>query len=66
MGQPDAPALVATEPGGAQFQGAAAVNRVLRELGGPWRVLGAMYLVPPIAWLEDRYYAHVARKRSWL
>jgi predicted DCC family thiol-disulfide oxidoreductase YuxK len=57
--------LVATEPGGAVFRAAAAVNRVLRELGGPWRVLGACYLAPPIGWLEDRYYARVARRRAW-
>jgi predicted DCC family thiol-disulfide oxidoreductase YuxK len=44
---------------------AAAVNRVLRELGRVWRVLGALYLVPPIGWLEDRYYARVARRRAW-
>ncbi|HEV2218346.1 MAG TPA: DCC1-like thiol-disulfide oxidoreductase family protein [Candidatus Dormibacteraeota bacterium] len=61
----DAPALLATEPGGAQFFGAAAVNRVLRELGGAWRMLGSLYLLPPIGWLEDRYYSRVARKRAW-
>ena len=46
--------------------GAAAANRVLRELGGLWRVLGSLYLVPPIGWLEDRYYSRVARRRAWL
>jgi len=66
IGQADAPALEAIEPGGHRFTGAAAVNRVLRELGGVWGFLGASYLVPPIAWLEDRYYARVARRRAWL
>ena len=61
----DAPALVATEPNGGRYTGAAAVNRVLRELGGVWRLLGSLYLVPPIGWLEDRYYARVARRRAW-
>jgi len=61
----DAPVLVATEPGGRRFVGAAAVNRVLRELGGVWRVPGSLYLVSPIGWLEDRYYARVARRRAW-
>jgi predicted DCC family thiol-disulfide oxidoreductase YuxK len=61
----DAPALVATDPEGQQFIGAAAVNRVLRELGGVWRPVGVLYLVPPIGWLEDRYYARVARRRAW-
>ena len=45
--------------------GAAAANRVLRDLGGAWRLLGLLYLVPPIGWLEDRYYARVARRRAW-
>lgn len=57
--------LEATEAGGRRFTGAAAVNRVLRELGGPWRLLGALYLVPPLGRLEDRYYARVARRRAW-
>ena len=61
----DAPALVATEPGGRRFVGAAAVNRVLRELGGAWRLPGSLYLVAPIGWFEDRYYGRVARRRAW-
>jgi predicted DCC family thiol-disulfide oxidoreductase YuxK len=51
--------------GGARFEGAAGISRVLRELGGVWRVLGSLYLVPPLGWLEDRYYARVARSRRW-
>jgi len=65
VGRPDAPALEAAEPGGQRFLGAAAVNRVMRELGGAWRLVGSMYLVPPIGWLEDRYYGRVARRRAW-
>jgi len=61
----DAPALVATEPNGRRFVGAAAVNRVLRDLGGLWRLLGSLYLLPPIGWLEDCYYARVSRRRAW-
>lgn len=53
------------EPGGRRFEGAAAINRALRELGGGWAVLAALYRVPPLAWLEDRYYARVARRRAW-
>ena len=45
--------------------GAAAANRVLRELGGFWALAGALYLLPPVGWLEDRYYARVARRRAW-
>ena len=65
VGVDDAPSLAATEPGGRRFEGAAAANRVLRELGGPWRALGSLYLLPPVRWLEDRYYARVARRRAW-
>lgn len=55
----------AVETGGRRFEGAAAINRVLRELGGGWRVLGGLYLMPPVGWLEERYYARVARRRRW-
>jgi predicted DCC family thiol-disulfide oxidoreductase YuxK len=55
----------AVEPGGGRFEGAAAINRVLRELGGGWAVLGWLYRVAPIGWVEDRYYARVARRRGW-
>ena len=61
----DAPALKAHERDGDTFLGAAAVNRVLRELGGFWRLAGSLYLIAPVGWLEDRYYARVARKRAW-
>ena len=61
----DPPALRAEEAEGRVFEGAAAVNRVLRELGGPWSAIGALYLVGPIGWLEDRYYARVSHRRAW-
>jgi predicted DCC family thiol-disulfide oxidoreductase YuxK len=48
-----------------RFEGAAGISRVLRELSGGWRVLGSLYLVPPVGWLEDRYYKRVARRRRW-
>ena len=51
--------------GERRFEGAAGISRVFRELGGVWRVLGSFYLVPGVAWLEDRYYSRVARRRSW-
>jgi predicted DCC family thiol-disulfide oxidoreductase YuxK len=50
---------------GGRFEGAAGISRVLRELGGGWRLLGSVYSVPPIGWLEDRYYKRVARRRRW-
>jgi predicted DCC family thiol-disulfide oxidoreductase YuxK len=55
----------AVEPHGRKFEGAAAINRVLRELGGGWRMLGSLYLFPPIGWVQDRYYPRVARRRAW-
>jgi predicted DCC family thiol-disulfide oxidoreductase YuxK len=55
----------AVEPGGRRFEGAAAINRVLRELGGAWPALSSVYSIPPIRWMEDRYYARVARRRAW-
>jgi predicted DCC family thiol-disulfide oxidoreductase YuxK len=55
----------AVEAGGAKFEGAAGINRVFRELGGLWAVVGALYRVPPIGWVEDRYYRRVARRRAW-
>ena len=55
----------AGEAGGRRFEGAAAINRVLRELGGGWSVLGSVYAVPPARWVEDRYYRRVARRRAW-
>jgi predicted DCC family thiol-disulfide oxidoreductase YuxK len=55
----------AIDSAGRTFEGAAAINRVLRELGGWWRRLALLYAVPPIGWVEDRYYARVARRRRW-
>jgi predicted DCC family thiol-disulfide oxidoreductase YuxK len=65
VGRADAAALEGIEAGGRRFVGAAAVNRVLRELGGWWWAVGVLYLVPGIGWLEDRYYKRVARRRRW-
>jgi acetyl esterase len=55
----------AVEPGGRRYEGASGINRVLRELGGVWGILGVAYLVPPVRWVEDRYYRRVARRRRW-
>ena len=52
------------EPGGTKLEGAAAINRVLRELGGGWRWLGALYGVPPIAAAEEALYRWFAPRRS--
>ena len=58
-------AVWAVEPGGRRFEGAGAISRVLRELGGGWAVLGSCYFVPPLRWLEDAYYQRVSRRRAW-
>lgn len=55
----------AVDAGGRKFEGAAAINRVLRELGGGWALLGWLYAVAPIRWVEDRYYRRVAKRRAW-
>jgi predicted DCC family thiol-disulfide oxidoreductase YuxK len=55
----------AVEPGGRKFEGAAAINRVLRELGGGWSLAASLYGVAPVRWVEDAYYRRVARRRSW-
>ena len=53
------------EPGGRKLEGAAGINRVLKDLGGGWTLLSSLYQVPPIRWLEDVYYRRVARRRAW-
>ena len=55
----------AVEAGGRKFEGAAAINRVFTELGAGWRLLGSLYELAPIRWVEDRYYGRVARRRAW-
>lgn len=54
----------AVEPGGRRLEGAAAVNRVLRELGGGWRRLASAYELGPVARAEDGAYRWFARHRS--
>ncbi|HEX6488180.1 MAG TPA: DUF393 domain-containing protein [Candidatus Dormibacteraeota bacterium] len=56
----------AIEPGGRRFRGAAAVNRALAELPGPWKRLAGLYRLPPVRWAEDAAYIAVARSRPWL
>jgi predicted DCC family thiol-disulfide oxidoreductase YuxK len=55
----------AVEPGGRKLEGAAGINRVLRELGGGWGWFAVLYQLPLVRWVEDRYYARVARRRAW-
>lgn len=52
------------EPDGRRLYGAAAMNRVLHEIGGPWRTAAALYRVRPVAALEEAFYRWFAARRS--
>ena len=56
----------ALDASGGKWSGAAAINRVWRELGGVWCVVAEIYRFPPIRWLEDRAYRWVANHRTRL
>ncbi len=47
---------------GHRLQAAAAINRVLEELG--WRTLPALYRLRPVAAVEEALYGWFARSRS--
>ena len=49
---------------GRRLSGAAAINRVLHELGGGWRALAALYRLAPLAALEEAIYRWFAPRRS--
>ena len=48
---------------GKRLQGAAAINRVLEELGGGWSVPAAPYRLRPLAALEEAFYRWFAENR---
>src|ERR1700694_4566591 len=52
------------ERDGRRSQGAAAVNRVMREVGGPWSLLAAPYRLRPPAGLAGGVYRGFARVRA--
>ncbi|TMC98904.1 MAG: DUF393 domain-containing protein [Chloroflexi bacterium] len=58
-------AVWVVEPGGRRYEGAGAISRTLRALGGLWALLGSFYLLRPFRWLEDAYYKRVSRRRAW-
>ena len=47
-----------------RLEGAAAINRVFREMGGPWPAVGSLYRLKAVASLEEAAYRWFARKRS--
>jgi predicted DCC family thiol-disulfide oxidoreductase YuxK len=49
---------------GARLEGAAAMNRVLEELGMPWRLAAGARRLRPMAALEDALYGWFAARRS--
>src|SRR5256885_14787108 len=59
----DRAALVVGATGG-RLEGAAALNRLLDEIGGGWRVGAKAYRLRPGASLEEAGYRWVARRRS--
>jgi len=48
------------------YEGADAVNRILRELGGLWKTISLLYQIPLIAKIEDRLYRFIADHRHSL
>lgn len=56
----------AVDAAGRKYSGAAAVNRVLQELGGVWSWLARPYHFAPIRWLEHGIYGWVADHREVL
>ena len=49
---------------GRRLEGAAAVNRVLREMGGLWPAIAAVYRLPGFAAAEEAFYRWFARNRA--
>ena len=50
--------------GGRRLEGAAAINRVLGEVGGSWPLLARLYRVRAIAAAEEAFYRWFAKRRS--
>jgi predicted DCC family thiol-disulfide oxidoreductase YuxK len=51
------------DPAG-RLDGAAAINRVFREIGSPWAAIGSLYRLKPLAALEEAAYRWFAGNRS--
>ena len=49
---------------GTRLEGAAALNRVLTELGGAWRRVATTYRLKPVAAVEEALYRWFAPRRS--
>jgi predicted DCC family thiol-disulfide oxidoreductase YuxK len=53
----------AVDRDGRRWEGAAAVNRAFREIGGGWTKLAGPYRFAPVAALEDALYRWFAKNR---
>ena len=51
--------------GGGRLEGAAALNRVLAEVGSGWKVAAGAYRIGPLGTVEEAFYRWFARRRSW-
>lgn len=51
---------------GGRWEGAAALNRILQELGGGWALFAHLHRVPSIARKEEAAYRWVSRNRGRL
>jgi predicted DCC family thiol-disulfide oxidoreductase YuxK len=49
---------------GRRASGAAAVNHVLRAIGGGWALLALPYRLPPLAAVEEGFYRWFAENRT--
>ena len=57
-------AVWAIERDGKRSQGAAAMNRVLRQMGGGWSTVARAYRLRPVAAVEEAAYRWFAANRS--
>ena len=55
----------AIDGSGRAYGGAAAINRTLRELHGPWSMIGRAYTLPGVRQCGDAGYRWFARHRHW-
>lgn len=49
--------------GDRRASGHRAIGRALTAIGGPWRPIGRLLVVPPVSWLAAGVYRLVARYR---
>ena len=55
---------IAIDLDGNAYKGAAAINEVLRRVGGGWTLLAGLYAIPGLRWCENIGYRWFARHRG--